>query len=192
MKLGKANPIRSPRTEKFPTSGVACTREHEEDPPEQEPPQPCTQVTATQIPAKSQNSITATTYFEFVEVQPRQSEQRRQQCNSSPATSRTFEIDATAAVNSQRERRIQLQGNSPYTTRTQENQPRASAGSRPTPTRRRGRRDAGARRLAAHPKPPNRPNHIGPGLWTTCHRLVGESDRRHLSRGPMSAAIEQS
>ena len=51
---------------------------------------------------------------------------------------------------------------------------------------------AGARRLAAHPKPPNRPNHIGPGLWTTFHRLVGESDRRHLSRGPMSAAIEQS
>ena len=102
MKLGKANPIRSPRTEKFPTSGVACTREHEEDPPEQEPPKPCTQVTATQIPAKSQNSITATTYFEFVEVPPRQSEQRRQQCNSSPATSRTFENDAEQPLTANR------------------------------------------------------------------------------------------
>ena len=46
---------------------------------------------ATQIPAKSQNSITATTYFEFVEVQPRQSEQRRQQCNSSSTTTRNFQ-----------------------------------------------------------------------------------------------------
>ena len=37
-----------------------------------------------------------------------------------------------------------------------------------------------------------RPWGIGPGLWTTLRRPVGESDRRHLSRGPMSAAIEQS
>ena len=60
------------------------------------------------------------------------------------------------------------------------------------PTRRRGRRNAGARRLAAQPIPLRRPNHFGPGSWTTRYRLVGESDRRHLSRGPMSAAIEQS
>ena len=73
----------------------------------------------------------------------------------------------------QQERRIQLQGNSPYTTRTQGNQPRASAGSRPTPTRRRGRRDAGARRLAAHPKPLQTPlgyrprfmDHVTPPSW---------------------------
>ena len=37
-----------------------------------------------------------------------------------------------------------------------------------------------------------RPWGIGPGLWTTRHRITGESDRRHLSRGPMPAAIEQS
>ena len=109
-----------------------------------------------------------------------------------PQRRETFKIDASTAVNSQQERRIQLQGNSPHTTRTQEIQPRASVGSRPTPTRRCGRQNAGARRLAAHPKPSNRPSHIGPGLWTTFHRLAGESDRRHLSRGPMSAAIEQS
>ena len=48
----------------------------------------------------------------------------------------------SAAVNSQQERRIQLQGNSPYTTRTQDKQPRASLGSRPHPTRRRGRQKA--------------------------------------------------
>ena len=87
--IGKSDLDASSR--KLPTSGVACTREHEEDPPEQEPPKPCTQVTATQIPAKSQNSITATTYFEFVEVPPRHSEQRRQQCNSSSTTTRNFQ-----------------------------------------------------------------------------------------------------
>ena len=38
--------------------------------------------------------------------------------------SRNFEIDATAAVNSQQERRIQLQGNSPYTTRPKRTTPR--------------------------------------------------------------------
>ena len=152
-------------SQKLPTSGVACTRKHEEESPEQEPTQPCTQVTATQIPAKSQNSITATTYFEFVEVPPRHSEQRRQQCNSSPATSRTFENDAEQPLTANRSGGF----SSRETHRTQPalkatNPARRSAGSRPTPTRRRGRRDAGARRLAAHPKPPNRPNHIGPGL----------------------------
>ena len=68
-----------------------------------------------------------------------------------PQRRETFKIDASTAVNSQQERRIQLQGNSPYTTRTQDNQPRASAGSRPTPTRRCSLQNAGARRLAAHP-----------------------------------------
>ena len=38
--------------------------------------------------------------------------------------SRNFEIDATTAVNSQQERRIQLQGNSPYTTRPKRTTPR--------------------------------------------------------------------
>ena len=38
--------------------------------------------------------------------------------------SRNFQIDATAAVNSQQERRIQLQGNSPYTTRPKRTTPR--------------------------------------------------------------------
>jgi len=37
-----------------------------------------------------------------------------------------------------------------------------------------------------------RPWGIGPGLCSMVHRITGESDRRHLSRGPMSAAIEQS
>ena len=40
--------------------------------------------------------------------------------------SRNFQIDATAAVNSQQERRIQLQGNSPYTTRRSANNPARS------------------------------------------------------------------
>ena len=70
-----------------------------------------------------------------------------------PQRRETFKIDASTAVNSQQQRRIQLQGNSPYTTRTQEIQPRASVGPRPTPTRRCSRQNAGARRLAAHPKP---------------------------------------
>ena len=179
-------------SQKLPTSGVACTREHEEEPPEQEPPKPRTQVTATQISAKNQNSITATTYFEFVEVPPRHSEQRRQQCNSSPATSRTFEIDATAAVNSQQERRIQLQGNSPYTTRIKRYNP-----ARPW-ARGRPQRGGAAYRTPApadwQPTPNRckRPWGIDPRGWTTLRRPVGESDRRHLSRGPMSAAIEQS
>ena len=90
------------------------------------------------------------------------------------------------------ERRIQLQGNSPYTTRTQDKQPRASVGSRPTPTRRCGRQNAGARRLAAHPKPSNRPNHIAPGWSTIDQSFTCESDRRHLSRRPTPAATEQS
>ena len=37
-----------------------------------------------------------------------------------------------------------------------------------------------------------RPWGIDPRGWSMVHRITGESDRRHLSRGPMSAAIEQS
>ena len=92
-----------------------------------------------------------------VEVPPHHSEQLRQQCNSSSPTSRNFEIDASAAVGSQRERRIQLQGHSPYTTRTQGKQPSASVGSRPTPSRRRTQPNTDARRLATHLKPRKTP-----------------------------------
>ena len=37
-----------------------------------------------------------------------------------------------------------------------------------------------------------RPWGIDPRGWSMVHRITGESDRRHLSRGPMPAAIEQS
>ena len=81
-----------------------------------------------------------------------------------PQRRETFKIDASTAVNSQQQRRIQLQGNSPYTNRTQEIQPRASVGSRPTPKRRCSRQNAGARRLAAHPKPLQTPLGYRPRL----------------------------
>ena len=94
-----------------------------------------------------------------------------------PQRRETFKIDASTAVNSQQQRRIQLQGNSPYTTRTQNNQPRASAGSRPTPKRRCSRQNAGARRLAAHPKPLQTPLGYRPRFMQ-----LGPSD--HLRFGP--------
>ena len=72
-------------SQKLPTSGAACTRKHEEEPPEQDPPQPCTQVTATQIPAKNQKFNDSKYLLRWHQVPPRHSEQRRQQCSQSPA-----------------------------------------------------------------------------------------------------------
>ena len=109
-----------------------------------------------------------------------------------PQRRETFKIDASTAVNSQQQRRIQLQGNSPYTTRIKRYNP-----ARPW-ARGRPQRGGAAYRTPApadwQPTPNRckRPWGIGPGVWNTSERITGESDRRHLSRGPMSAAIEQS
>ena len=68
--------------------------------------------------------MTADTYFDGPKFRHAIPSNAGNSAVSHRPKSRNFQIDATAAVNSQQERRIQLQGNSPYTTRPKRTTPR--------------------------------------------------------------------
>ena len=68
--------------------------------------------------------MTANTYFDGTKFRHAIPSNAGNSAVNHRPKSRNFQIDATAAVNSQQERRIQLQGNSPYTTRPKRTTPR--------------------------------------------------------------------